>query len=330
MTTAVRERLRSGVEEDHAMIPDFLSQVLAIMKQKGKEIESYRMNDDAVLAGKVREVDHHGGVCLSLVYRWIRRQLKHGKEISPQSPAFTEDRFTEAKKKKVAENYRKYKTQLDTIFGHKNAESKSILNSLAEAGVLPPVSAMISEKDQLMCRVIACDFFGQWGSTAAGDATLKAAFGAMEQAIEFSAQRENDLQGRLGHSGFDYLFNQSGDFFGVFSVKGQKGHAMGLRCEGGRANGRVHFFDPNIGYYQFDGFSDMLKYLCNLWLGLYGERVEKEVVYPEAFRFNNWVLTQFRRRSPDSVHIKGEGLDDVLWENCTNECFVKQKWMKVS
>jgi hypothetical protein len=312
------------------MIPDFLSQALEIAKDNGKVIESYKMYGDAVLAGKVREIDHHGGVCLSLVYRWIRRQLKHGKEISPRSPAFTADRFTEEKKSKVVENYGKYKTRLDEIFGDGKKESKDVLNLLAEMGVLPPVSAMISEKDQLMCRVIACDFFGQWDPYTAGDATLEAAFDEVKKAIEFSTRGENDLRGRLGHSGFDYLFNQSGDFFGVFSVKGQKGHAMGLRCEGGRPNGRLHFFDPNIGHYQFDGFSDMVKYLCNLWLGLYAEKVEKRIFYPEAFRFNNWVLTQFRRRSPDSVHIKGEELDDVLWENCTNECFVKQKWMKVS
>lgn len=316
------------------MLIEFLKQILKILDENGKLVESYFMESDEKLKEEAEKVGHRGGVCIALAYRWIHHQLRRGVTITNKNPIFNPNTFSVKQKMKVALKYQAYMKNLDSLYGGSLSEGKSgviskeVLELLASVEMPTPASAMIAPNDGVCCNVVACDEFGGWGSQKQGELSLMTAFTMMKNAIIDIADREQRLQSRIGAIAFDYVFQQNSDFYGMISVKGAKGHVIAVRCEGTWTKNAVHLFDPNIGHYRFESWKDMEDYLPLLWVAMYAKGSTKDATYPEEYRFRTWKLIQFRRGVPDAIGASGKELEAKLWKECTNKKkYIAQQWI---
>jgi hypothetical protein len=110
--------MRGRQSQEKKMPTKDLIQVLDLMKEKGKLVESYIQTQDEVLKQKLNNetllktlinTSYTGRfACAALCYRWIARQLLRGKIITEQAPGFSGQTFSEKKKEKIAKIQQTY------------------------------------------------------------------------------------------------------------------------------------------------------------------------------------------------------------------------------
>jgi len=326
------------------MPTNLLGALINLFRSRGIVVEIYLGGSDANLKEALAKAGYPGAAaCASLSYEWIANQLLKGHVAAEDNPMFSAEKFGAKDRERVANRQLLHQLGL-TAMTQTAKQSKSLKNlDPGEVQVIKnyPYQALI-DQDALATRLTSEKLFGPWEPNGASDKNIVAMFADLAELSKasFAAEAQlkqgmtaiprridpsegltlEDYRAAAGHwnANFDRIANQSPDYFAILAVRsGAFGHAFGIRHQ--PAANLVHFFDPNIGHFKFQGWKDAVSNIQAYWRTVWQEDVyrdkdskdtkqpAKTEVYPADRCFLSWSVYQFRRKPLDEDFI------DFLW-----------------
>jgi hypothetical protein len=273
------------------MLLNQMMDYLASLKADGISVEFFFQWREPGLKQALTKQQYKGsGACAALSHRWIKRQLSKGVLATPQKPVF-EDLSTK-KLSKIAKNQ-------VTQTRHTPLEFE-----IQEKGFQPTgYQAIITSKDQLICGLIGGGRFDlQFVDENASDKNIDELGWWIEGTVAAAYAVENRVRQKYAGNDpekFDNIANQFPDFFGILVLRGSAGHAMGLRHD--PWTGVVHFYDPNFGHFRFPSWRIFREKLKPFWRYGYMDPGNAAAVFPEACRFKEYYLIQYRKKPLEFV-----------------------------